>query len=159
MIDQQDILIVGGGMVGASLAHALSGHGYNIGVIEAWPLSSSSQPSYDDRVIALSWGSRLILQAMGVWQGIETVAQPILDIHISDRGHFGFTRLNHREEGVDALGYVVTARSLGIALLSELDQRQDVQLVCPAQLKSFAVSDNGVEARVEQDGREQRINA
>ncbi|MCG7901917.1 2-octaprenyl-6-methoxyphenyl hydroxylase [Candidatus Thiodiazotropha endoloripes] len=158
MIDRLDILIVGGGMVGASLAHALSGHGYKIGVIEAWPLSSTSQPSYDDRVIALSWGSRLILQAMGVWQGIEAVAQPILDIHISDRGHFGFTRLNHRQEGVDALGYVVTARSLGNALLSELDRRQDVQLICPAQLKSFAVSGNGVEARVEQDGREQRIN-
>ncbi|MCG7974331.1 MAG: 2-octaprenyl-6-methoxyphenyl hydroxylase [Candidatus Thiodiazotropha taylori] len=159
MIVQQDILIVGGGMVGASLAHALSGHGYKIGVIEAWPLSSSSQPSYDDRVIALSWGSRLILQAMGVWHGIEAVAQPILDIHISDRGHFGFTRLNHHQEGVDALGYVVTAKSLGNALLRELDQRQDVELICPAQLKSFAVSDNGVEARVEQDGHEKRINA
>ncbi|MCG8080632.1 MAG: 2-octaprenyl-6-methoxyphenyl hydroxylase [Candidatus Thiodiazotropha taylori] len=159
MIVQQDILIVGGGMVGASLAHALSGHGYKIGVIEAWPLSSSSQPSYDDRVIALSWGSRLILQAMGVWHGIETVAQPILDIHISDRGHFGFTRLNHHQEGVDALGYVVTAKSLGNALLRELDQRQDVELICPAQLKSFAVSDNGVEARIEQDGHEKRINA
>ncbi|MCG7967940.1 MAG: 2-octaprenyl-6-methoxyphenyl hydroxylase [Candidatus Thiodiazotropha taylori] len=159
MIVQQDILIVGGGMVGASLAHALSGHGYKIGVIEAWPLSSSSQPSYDDRVIALSWGSRLILQAMGVWHGIETVAQPILDIHISDRGHFGFTRLNHHQEGVDALGYVVTAKSLGNALLRELDQRQDVELICPAQLKSFAVSGNGVEARIEQDGREKRINA
>ncbi|MEW8257775.1 MAG: 2-octaprenyl-6-methoxyphenyl hydroxylase [Candidatus Thiodiazotropha taylori] len=159
MIVQQDILIVGGGMVGASLAHALSGHGYKIGVIEAWPLSSSSQPSYDDRVIALSWGSRLILQAMGVWHGIEAVAQPILDIHISDRGHFGFTRLNHHQEGVDALGYVVTAKSLGNALLRELDQRQDVELICPAQLKSFAVSGNGVEARIEQDGREKRINA
>ncbi|MCG7867959.1 MAG: 2-octaprenyl-6-methoxyphenyl hydroxylase [gamma proteobacterium symbiont of Stewartia floridana] len=159
MIVQQDILIVGGGMVGASLAHALSGHGYKIGVIEAWPLSSSSQPSYDDRVIALSWGSRLILQAMGVWHGIEAVAQPILDIHISDRGHFGFTRLNHHQEGVDALGYVVTAKSLGNALLRELDQRQDVELICPAQLKSFAVSDNGVEARIEQDGHEKRINA
>ncbi|RLW68181.1 MAG: 2-octaprenyl-6-methoxyphenyl hydroxylase [gamma proteobacterium symbiont of Stewartia floridana] len=159
MIVQQDILIVGGGMVGASLAHALSGHGYKIGVIEAWPLSSSSQPSYDDRVIALSWGSRLILQAMGVWHGIETVAQPILDIHISDRGHFGFTRLNHHQEGVDALGYVVTAKSLGNALLRELDQLKDVELICPAQLKSFAVSGNGVEARIEQDGREKRINA
>ncbi len=96
---------------------------------------------------------------MGVWHGIEAVAQPILDIHISDRGHFGFTRLNHHQEGVDALGYVVTAKSLGNALLRELDQRQDVELICPAQLKSFAVSDNGVEARIEQDGHEKRINA
>jgi 2-octaprenyl-6-methoxyphenol hydroxylase len=159
MSDQYDILIIGGGMVGASLAHALSGHGYSIGVVEAWPLSSTSQPSYDDRVIALSWGSRLILQAMGVWQGVESVAQPILDIHISDRGHFGFTRLNHTQEGVGALGYVVTAKSLGNVLINELANRQDVQLICPAQLKSFSVSEPGVEARVERDGVECHINA
>jgi 2-octaprenyl-6-methoxyphenol hydroxylase len=157
MSEQYDILIIGGGMVGASLAHALSGHGYDIGVVEAWPLSSTSQPSYDDRVIALSWGSRLILDAMGVWRDMESVAQPILDIHISDRGHFGFTRLNHHQEGVDALGYVVTARALGNGLLKQLDQRQDVQLICPAQLKSFNVSENSVEARLEQDGAERQV--
>ncbi|MEJ2619882.1 MAG: 2-octaprenyl-6-methoxyphenyl hydroxylase [Candidatus Thiodiazotropha sp.] len=159
MSEQYDILIIGGGMVGASLAHALSGHGYEIGVVEAWPLSSTSQPSYDDRVIALSWGSRLILDAMGVWGDIESVAQPILDIHISDRGHFGFTRLNHRQEGVDALGYVVTARALGNVLLKQLDQRQDVQLICPAQLKSFNVSDNSVEVKLEQDGAESHVKS
>jgi 2-octaprenyl-6-methoxyphenol hydroxylase len=157
MSEQYDILIIGGGMVGASLAHALSGHGYDIGVVEAWPLSSTSQPSYDDRVIALSWGSRLILDAMGVWRDLESVAQPILDIHISDRGHFGFTRLNHHQEGVDALGYVVTAKALGNGLLKQLDQRQDVQLICPAQLKSFKVSENSVEARLEQDGAERQV--
>lgn len=157
--DQYDILIVGGGMVGASLAHALSGQGYTIGVIEAWPLDSTLQPSYDDRVIALSWGSRLILEGMGVWHGIEPVAQPILDIHISDRGHFGFTRLNHQQEGVDALGYVVTARALGSALLNELEHRPDVNLICPANLKSFSVSDSRVEVKIEHENVERQINS
>ncbi|MEW8048201.1 MAG: 2-octaprenyl-6-methoxyphenyl hydroxylase, partial [Candidatus Thiodiazotropha sp.] len=71
MADSFDILIVGGGMVGASLAHAVSGQGLRIGVIEAWPFDSSVQPSFDDRVLALSWGSRIILQAMGVWDDIQ----------------------------------------------------------------------------------------
>jgi 2-octaprenyl-6-methoxyphenol hydroxylase len=158
MTDQLDILIAGGGMVGASLAHALSGHGYNIGVIEAWPFDSTRQPSFDDRVIALSWGSRLILEGMGVWSGIEPHAQPISDIHISDRGHFGFTRLNHHQEGVAALGYVVTARALGSVLLNELSNRTDVNLICPASLSSFSVSPSGVEVRVEQEQLERRIN-
>jgi 2-octaprenyl-6-methoxyphenol hydroxylase len=157
MADQYDILIAGGGMVGASLAHALSGHEYRIGVIEAWPFDSTLQPSYDDRVIALSWGSRLILQGMGVWSSIAATAQPILDIHISDRGHFGFTRLNHEQEGVAALGYVVSARALGHVLLSELAHRSDVNLICPAQLQSFSITADSVEVRLLQEHQERRI--
>jgi 2-octaprenyl-6-methoxyphenol hydroxylase len=157
MADNFDLLIVGGGMVGASLAHAVSGQGLKIGVIEAWPVASPAQPSFDDRVIALSWGSRVILQAMGVWDAIQPAAEPILNIHISDRGHFGFTRLNHQAEGVEALGYVVTARALGEALLRDLVNHQFIQLICPARLKSFTVSDREVEVRIDQDAGEQRL--
>jgi 2-octaprenyl-6-methoxyphenol hydroxylase len=158
MAENYDLLIVGGGMVGASLAHAVRGQGLRIGVIEAWPLESSVQPSFDDRVIALSWGSRVILQAMGVWDDIQPAAEPILNIHISDRGHFGFTRLNHQKEGVEALGYVVTARALGEALLQNLVNHQSIHLICPARLKSFAVSDSEVEVRLDQGTGEQRLS-
>lgn len=159
MAERFDILIVGGGMVGASLAHALSGQGFSIGVIEAWPLASATQPSFDDRVIALSWGSHVILKAMGVWERIAPAAQPIQDIHISDRGHFGFARLNHRQEGAAALGYVVTARALGQALLQALEQRSAVELICPARLKSFAVSGDEVEVMLDQDDTQRRITS
>ncbi|MEW8038995.1 MAG: 2-octaprenyl-6-methoxyphenyl hydroxylase [Candidatus Thiodiazotropha endolucinida] len=158
MADSFDLLIVGGGMVGASLAHAVSGQGLRIGVIEAWPFDSSAQPSFDDRVLALSWGSRIILQAMGVWDDIQVAAEPILNIHISDRGHFGFTRLNHLDEGVEALGYVVTARALGQALLPDLVNHDAIKMICPARLKSFAVSDRDVEVRIGQDDGELVLN-
>jgi 2-octaprenyl-6-methoxyphenol hydroxylase len=159
MADSYDLLIVGGGMVGASLAHAIKGQSLKVGVIEAWPLESSAQPSFDDRVIALSWGSRVILQAMGVWDDIQPGAEPILDIHISDRGHFGFTRFNHEDEGVEALGYVVTARALGQALLQDLANQQAIEIICPARLRSFAVSDSDVEVRIEQEVGERQLNA
>ncbi|PUB83395.1 MAG: 2-octaprenyl-6-methoxyphenyl hydroxylase, partial [gamma proteobacterium symbiont of Ctena orbiculata] len=158
MADSFDLLIVGGGMVGASLAHAVNGQGLRIGVIEAWPFDSSAQPSFDDRVLALSWGSRIILQAMGVWDDIQVAAEPILNIHISDRGHFGFTRLNHLDEGVEALGYVVTARALGQALLPDLVNHDAIKMICPARLKSFAVSDRDVEVRIGQDDGEQVLS-
>ncbi|MEW8136834.1 MAG: 2-octaprenyl-6-methoxyphenyl hydroxylase [Candidatus Thiodiazotropha endolucinida] len=158
MADSFDLLIVGGGMVGASLAHAVSGQGLRIGVIEAWPFDSSAQPSFDDRVLALSWGSRIILQAMGVWDDIQVAAEPILNIHISDRGHFGFTRLNYLDEGVEALGYVVTARALGQALLPDLVNHDAIKMICPARLKSFAVSDRDVEVRIGQDDGELVLN-
>ncbi|MCU7905521.1 MAG: 2-octaprenyl-6-methoxyphenyl hydroxylase [Candidatus Thiodiazotropha sp. (ex Epidulcina cf. delphinae)] len=157
MGDRFDILIVGGGMVGAGLARALCGQGFSIGVIEAWSPASVTQPSFDDRVIALSWGSRVILKTMGVWKRIAPAAQPIQDIHISDRGHFGFTRLNHRQEGVAALGYVVTARALGQALLQDLQRQSDVEWICPARLKSFTVAEAEVEVMLDQDDSQRRI--
>ncbi len=152
MTTTYDILIIGGGMVGASLARAISGQGLKIGVVEAWPFDSKVQPSYDDRVLALSWGSRLILQGMGLWRDLERDAQPIVDIHISDRGHFGFTRLNNREEGVEALGYVITARSLGQVLLKDLEQVDDIELLCPASLQSLLMKETEIEVMVDAAG-------
>ncbi|MBL3590302.1 MAG: 2-octaprenyl-6-methoxyphenyl hydroxylase [gamma proteobacterium endosymbiont of Lamellibrachia anaximandri] len=157
MTDDYDILIIGGGMVGASLARSINGLGLKIGVVEAWPFNSDLQPSYDDRVIALSWGTRLILQGMGVWEGLSGEAEPISDIHISDRGHFGFARLNNRDEGVEALGYVATARALGQALLKDLEQEPDIDLLCPASLKSFSVSDDFVEVNLKEAGEVRRV--
>ena len=114
-----DILIIGGGMVGASLACALGGTGLRIAVIEAVPLTASVQPSYDERTIALAFGSRRIFEGIGVWGEVARLgATPIEKIHISDRGRFGFTHLSCAELGQEALGYVVEARVLGLALLA-----------------------------------------
>ncbi|MDJ0806278.1 MAG: 2-octaprenyl-6-methoxyphenyl hydroxylase [Gammaproteobacteria bacterium] len=159
MVKDYDILIVGGGMVGASLARAISGHGLRIGVVEAYAYHSDEQPSYDDRVLALSWGTHLILQSMGLWDGLAADAEPILDVHISDRGHFGFTRLNHQEEGVGALGYVVTARALGDALLNGLDELADIDLLCPATLDSLKLNESAVEVNLHTDGGRRAVSA
>jgi 2-octaprenyl-6-methoxyphenol hydroxylase len=150
MNNEYDILIIGGGMVGASLAHALSGRGVRIGVVEAHPLDSRAQPSYDDRVIALAYGTRRILSGVGVWTQIAADAEPIRRIHISDRGRCGFTRLDHADVGVEALGYVATARVLGQSLLKGLESAADVELLCPGQLESFETRDDrvSVEAKV-----------
>jgi 2-octaprenyl-6-methoxyphenol hydroxylase len=157
MTTQYDILIIGGGMVGASLARAISGKGWKIGVVEACPFESKAQPSYNDRVLALSWGTRLILQGVGVWQSLMPNAQPILDIHVSDRGHFGFTRLSGREEGVEALGYVITARALGEVLLKDLERLEDVELLCPASLHSLLMSEDRVEVNLDTEGERKTL--
>jgi 2-octaprenyl-6-methoxyphenol hydroxylase len=115
-----DVIIVGGGMVGASLAIALSAADLRIAVLEAVPFRSDRQPSYDDRAIALAYGTRRIFQGMGLWDALQSAATPIHSIHISDRGHFGFTRLDCREEGVAALGYVAVSRVMGAVLAERL---------------------------------------
>ena len=157
MSKDYDVIIIGGGMVGASLARSLASCGLEIAVVEAWPLQSGRQPSYDDRAIALAYGSRLILQGMGIWPGLAADAEPIRRIHVSDRGHFGFTRLTAAEQGVEALGYVVTALRLGQALLQGLDSHERIAFCCPADLRSFDVSAERVIVRIDMGGEQRSL--
>ena len=158
-IKQCDVLIIGGGLVGASLACALQAGPLSVHIVEAFPLRSDAQPSYDDRTVALSWGSRCIFNAMGVWEAMAESAEAIKTIHISDRGHFGATRLRHYEEQVEALGYVAENRVLGEVLYQRLRQNKRLKLHCPASLISIEQRADQVIATVEQDGRQQRISA
>jgi 2-octaprenyl-6-methoxyphenol hydroxylase len=144
-----DVIIAGGGMVGASLAHALAGSGLRVAVVEPVPLAADTQPSYDDRAIALAYGTRRILEGLGVWAALAPHAEPIRRVHVSDRGQFGFTHLDCRDEGTDALGYVVTARDLGAALLQPLTEGAAVDLLCPARVGDFVVEMDGVRVTVE----------
>src|SRR5262245_58947191 len=106
-IPEFDVLIAGGGMVGASLALALAPLGLRVGLIEvSVPGSGETHASFDERTTALSNGSRRTYQALGVWPLIEREVTPIKRIHVSDRGRFGFARLDAQDEGLDALGYV-----------------------------------------------------
>lgn len=133
-----DILIVGGGMVGASMACALSPLPLRIGVIEAVPFRSESQPSYDDRAIALAYGSSKIIDSMGLWSALRHQVTAIEKIHVSDRGHCGVTRIDKRTEGVPALGYVVENRVMGSVLATALAECQGVELICPAEVTALA---------------------
>ena len=148
MTDETDILIIGGGLVGASLAVALGQAGLNVTVVEACPFSADQQSNYDERSIALAQGSQCIFSALGLWQSLQDEVCPIHTIHVSDRGHFGFTRLRREQQGVPALGYVATARVLGKTLLGQLDRLQNVRTLAPAQLIDFQVHDDGVSTRL-----------
>jgi 2-octaprenyl-6-methoxyphenol hydroxylase len=130
-----DVMIVGGGMAGASLACALAGSGMQVAIVEAVPLESDLQPSYDVRTISLSYGSRRIYETLGVWQEIDGRAIcPIHQIHVSDRGHPGIAHLDKSDADVDALGYVVENRALGAALLGKIGQEDSIDLYCPAMV-------------------------
>ena len=154
-----DVLIIGGGLVGASLACALENSGLSVHIVEAWPLKSESQPSYDDRTVALSWGSRCIFEGMGIWDAMADRLEPIKTIHISDRGHFGATRLRHEEERVEALGYVAENRVLGEVLYQRLERNSRLELHCPAELAGIEQQADRVIALIRQDGRESRVSA
>jgi 2-octaprenyl-6-methoxyphenol hydroxylase len=153
-LDEYDLVIIGGGLVGGSLACALAETGLRLCVVEAVPAHSDAQPSYDERVIALSWGSRRIFEGIGLWPPIEADAEPIRHVHVSDRGRFGFTRLDHREEGVEALGYVAPARLLGRAIQGAL---AGVEVLCPARMLGFRIQPDRVDMEVTLAGDSKQI--
>ncbi len=134
----QSLAIIGGGLVGASLALALQdgarARGWCIHLIEPFEPGHEYQPSYDARSTALSYGTRLIYQRLGLWGRIAERAEPILRIHVSERGSFGAARLDCTREGVEALGYVVENAWIGHCLWQALDD-QVVVRHCPAEVE------------------------
>jgi 2-octaprenyl-6-methoxyphenol hydroxylase len=146
MMNRVDIAIIGGGLVGASLALALQAdakaRGWKIMLIEPFAPGDSYQPSYDARSSALSFGTRQIYQRLGLWQHISRRAEPIKQIHVSDRGRFGVARLTALEEGVPALGYVVENAWLGQSLWQALDP-DVVSWRCPAEVTHMQALEDG----------------
>jgi len=150
MKTEYDIVIIGGGLVGASLACALGGQDLSVAVIEAVPLSDSRQPSYNDRTVALAYGSRRIFDGIGIWDDIEQRGiAAIKKIHVSDRGHLGKTRLDCVDQNLDALGYVVDTRLLGAALAEKLASFDNIDVLCPASLVSMQTDSDQAEVAIE----------
>jgi 2-octaprenyl-6-methoxyphenol hydroxylase len=114
MTEPLDVLIVGGGPVGCALAQALSGSTLDVGVLE-----SAAAAGGDARPIALSHGSRLILERLERWQSIRTT--PIESIHVSQQRGFGRTLMTREEHRLPALGYVAAYGELRQALAGGID--------------------------------------
>lgn len=151
----QTLAIIGGGLVGASLALALQDgareRGWRIHLIEPFQPGHEYQPSYDARSTALSWGTRLIYQRLGVWSRIAERAEAIRRIHVSERGRFAAARLDAVDEGVEALGYVVENAWIGHCLWHALDER--VVRDCPAEVQKLQPAEGGYRLTLA-DGRE-----
>jgi 2-octaprenyl-6-methoxyphenol hydroxylase len=115
-VSETDVLIFGAGPVGCTLALALRTSGLRTAVLE--PSSSTASSSF--RPIALSYASRLILERVCAWQGLA--ATPIESVQVSQQGAFGRTRLDAKDAGVPALGYVVDYAALASTLRSEVEK-------------------------------------
>ena len=124
-----DVLIVGGGLVGATLACALSTDSLRVGVVGSTSAVGPGHFDDDDRPIALSQGSRRILEGLDLWSNISHYATPIKMVHVSDRGHFGFVRLRAVDFRLDALGYVVSAGLLGRILSAACSSRDSMMRI------------------------------
>lgn len=153
-----DLVIVGGGLAGASLAVALGKTNYQIAVIEAYAVDTDSQPSYDERTIALTYSARHIFNQLGVWDShIEADACAIKSIHISNKGHLGLTRLSCLDAGTPALGYVVPTRSLGHALTKQIQRSDNVTFYCPCEASQIVVKEHAAIVTVQTEDAENPV--
>lgn len=152
-LHEVDVAIVGGGMVGASLAVLLPEH-FRVMVIESYPLPPETdglpahRPSYDARASALSHSTYDIFREAGVWPVLQNWAQPIHQVHVSDKGYWGSTLMDGHIENLPALGYVVENAWLGKSLLHVLRQKRNVSFCCPATVESLKPVADGAELQI-----------
>ena len=143
-----DLAICGAGPVGMALAALLVQRGVSsssIALVDAKPVEQARR---DPRTIALSYGSRQILEEAGAW---PVAATPIHQIHVSRRGYFGRSLMDRSEHGVDALGYVARYGDV-VAALSELCQRLGIVTLRPALVTGSTEDADGVSVALEQNG-------
>lgn len=149
---QYDVIIIGGGMVGASLACALSGQGLRLALVEAVEVETRSEAGYDDRAIALAYGTRRIFAGLQLWDSLASAATPIHQIHVSDRGHFGMVHMDRADEGLPAIGYVVPARAIGQVLTDAITGIKGLDIFCPATVTAVTRTPGAVDIDISHEG-------
>ena len=147
-VNNHDVLIIGGGLVGASLAIALDAAGIAATLVETAAPRADAQPSYDERNLALARATVNGLDAIGVWRHAAARATPIRHIHVSRSGEFGTARIDADKHGVDALGYTLPARELGTALLRRLGECTRLTRLAPATLAALQPLAGGWRAQI-----------
>lgn len=163
MTDRQtdfDVIIVGGGLTGAALALALTQAplALRVGLLDAGNTNANELPSFDERVLALSEGSRRLLVALGVWEALHFAACPIQQIHVSDRGQFGRTVLTAAEHDIAALGQVIPLRIIGQVFYQTLAARPNVVRL-QGKVTAFHQRSDAVELVLDQNEMSSSIHA
>lgn len=159
-----DIAIIGGGMVGASLALLLAHQkpDWKIALLEAQLFSDTDsthyQPAFDARSTAIAQGSVEILRDLGVWQKLSQHATAISQVHVSDAGHFMGGLIDASTYDLDAVGYVIPNAWMGRVLLAHLQTQHNIQLIAPVYVEKLIPLQQGANLRVQSGNETLELN-
>ena len=157
MAGRYDIAIIGGGLVGASLACALAPLGLKIALLEAVAPRASAQPSYDDRTLALSASSCNILQGLGLWPALSANATPIREIQVREYQRPGRVVMSPAELGLDRFGHVLEARVFGGAVMERIARIEGLDFLCPVSVTAIHTGDPLAVIDYSSEGKTHRI--
>lgn len=148
-IEKYDLIISGGGMIGATLALAAANAGATAAVIEPQTPATQDEGRFDGRVSAIALTSKRMLAHLGVWQHVQDEAEPILDIRVSDGNSPFFLHYDHLEVGEEPFGWIVENRALRRALNLCIDECATIHTRSPAMLRGFSAHAAGVEVQLD----------
>ena len=143
-MQQTDVVVSGGGMVGLTLGLALAQGGLKTVIVDIAPPAKVLAPQFDGRVSALAYASVRMLTALGVWDDLAPHAQPIREILVTD-GQTGkpaspfSLHFDAQEVGADSLGHIAENRHIRAALYAAVERSKDLKLLAPASVKSLTV--------------------
>ncbi len=141
---KSDVVIAGGGPVGLMLALGLAQQAQKVLLAEAFLPAENAPNSFDGRVLALSHGSMLVLDALGIWHDLIPFVTEIEHVHVSQKGYLGMTTLHAEEVGVPALGYSIQSSDLGRVLWQHVNRCSNIQVLCPARVVDFEMQPEAV---------------
>lgn len=154
---ETEMLVLGGGMVGMTLAVALAGAGVAVIVVDSAPQDSLLAAGYDGRASAIAYGSAQVFRGIGLWPYVEAEAGPIVDIRVADGTVAGgpstlFLHYDHRAVGDQPFGYMIENRVIRRGLFEHAATLPSLHRIAPARVATLARESGGVEALLE-DGR------
>ncbi len=152
-----DIVIIGGGLVGMSLAVGLSKSTCSVLLIE----QNQSSPLHDNvldlRTTGLTLSSQKMFTQIGLWDNIAIQASPIMRLDISEQGNFGTARIDSNEHGISPIGYMVPNHHLMKVLSDEVATISNLTVLSPASCQSIQQTDEGYEVTFEHEGETKHV--
>lgn len=152
-----DLIIIGGGIVGVTLALILANEGMQVVLVEASGIDDLKKKSESHRSIVLAYSSRVILQTAQIWDYIAADAVPVTSIHVSDRGQFGTVKIRAIDENLPALGYVLAAEKINLILESLLMANTNIEVIRPGKFLSYIQNDDGLKVVIERGGKTEEL--